>query len=259
MTMLTAQDYQTFLYGLHSCKRARDWSEAIALEYWFNATTDWFGATTEGNHLPAFGWTITGAPPYVVGSGADFVDADDDKGTTGGVHLDTAEDVVASPVIFGDYAHMAAVCELIGRVSGDGTPDLPRFLIADFFARFSANAAETGTGIGFTEDGGSPAVANDHLAVIFTDGTSWKLRSGAATSSAIATDDTSPHHFRIVLDRINELAYGYVGDMNRSAGQSIAIENDEFPVKFGAGVVAAGTNDPVLAWARVRYAWHGWH
>ena len=108
------------------------------------------------------------------------------------------------------------------------------------------------------EDGGSAAVADDHLATIVTDGTNWILRSGAATSSLIAVDDTNPHHFRVVIDKINALVYGYVDDMSFAAGESIAIEADEFPVAFGAGVVAAGTNDPVLNWARVRYAYHGW-
>lgn len=252
--MLNQTELLQILYGIHSCKRARDWSEAIALEYWFHAATDWYGATTEGNDLTAFGWTITGAPPYIAGSAADFASASD-KGTTGGVHLDTASDVVQSPPIFGSYAHMAAVCELVGRVDGEGTPDLPRFLIGDFFARWSANNAETGSAIGFVEDGGSVAVANDAMATIFTDGTSWKLRSGAATSAAIAVDGTDPIHGRIVVDRIDALVYGYVDNMNKSAAQSIAIQDDEWPAAFGAGTLSGGSNDPVLNWARVRYAW----
>ncbi len=257
--MLTSREYLEIMYGLHSCKRARDWGETIALEYWFHATTDFYGATTEGNDLTAFGWTVTGSPPYIVGSGADFLSADD-KGTTGGVHLDTADDILQSPVIFGSYAHGAAVANLIGRISGNGTPDLPRFLIADFYGRYSANNAETATTIGgFIEDGGAADVANDHLAAIVTDGTNFVLRSGAATSSAIVVDDTNPHHFKIVIDRINALAYGYVDDMSPGAGKSIAIEADEFPVSFGAGVLTStGANDPVLNWARIRYAWHGW-
>lgn len=257
MTMLTQQEFVQIMYGLHHVKRARDWGEGIGLMYSFKAATDFYGATTEGNDLTAFGWTVTGAPPYIASSAADFLTSDD-KGTTGGVHLDTASDVIQSPAIFGDYAYVEPLCHMLGRVSGNGTPDLPRFLIADFGARFSANNAETGTGIGFVEDGGSAAVANDHMAAIATDGTNWVLRSGAATSSAIAVDDTNYHHFRIVVDRVADLAYGYVDDMAKSAGQSIAIQDDEWPVCFGAGTVSAGSNDPVLNWAIVRYAWHGW-
>ena len=63
MTMLTQREYLDLLYGLHHIKRARDWSEGIGLMYSFHATTDWYGATTEGNDLDKFGWTITGAPP----------------------------------------------------------------------------------------------------------------------------------------------------------------------------------------------------
>lgn len=256
--MLSQGELRQLLYGIHSCKRARDWSEAIALEYWFHATTDWYGATTEGNDLDKYGWIITGAPPYIVPSLADFL-TPDDKGTTGGVHLDTASDVVQSPQIFGSYAHGAAVAELVGMVSGDGTPVMPRYLVADFYGRLSANAAEVGSGMGgFVEAGGSAAVANEHMAMIVTDGTNWILRSGAATSSAIAVDDTNPHHFRVLIDRIAALAYGFVDDMSRAAGKSIAIQADLWPASFGAGVVAAGTNDPVLNWARVRYGWDGW-
>ncbi len=251
-----SREYLDIMYGLHHASRARDWGEKIALRYSANFNVDAYGATTEGNDLSAFGWTVTGAPPYIAPSGADFLTADD-KGTTGGVHTDTASDVIQSPSIFGDWSHGVAVSRLVGRISNNGTPDLPRFLICDFVARFSANANETGSGIGFVEDGGSAAVANDYAAMIFTDGTSWKLRSGAATSAAIAAVDTNPHRFRIVLDRIAALAYGFVDNLDKAYGQSIAIEADEFPLAFGQGVVAAGTNDPVLANVDIRYAWHG--
>ena len=257
MTMLSQKEFLNIMYGLHHAARARDWGEKIALMYSFNANTDFYGATTEGNDLTAFGWTVTGAPPYVAPSGADFL-TPDDKGTTGGVHLDTASDVIASPPIFGSWDHGVALANMLGRVSREGIPEMPRFLVADFVARFSANNAETGSCIGFVEDGGSPAVANDAMATIFTDGTSWKLRSGAATSSAIAVDDTNPHHFRILVDRIDALAWGFVDNMSRGAGKSIAIQADEWPVQFGAGTIAAGSNDPVLANAVIRYGWNGW-
>lgn len=257
VSQLSNRDLTEMLYAQNRAARGSLWSYTVALEYWHQFGEDPTGVTTEGEELAGNGWTVTGAPPYVEGSAADFLDSSD-KGTTGGLHLNTAEDVIACPAIFGDYAHAAAVSLLVGKLNGAGTPDLPRFLIADFGARFSANAAETGSGIGFVEDGGSPAVANDHLACIFTDGTSWKLRSGAATSSAIATDDTSWHHFRIILDRVNDLAYGMVDTLNLANAQTIAIENDQFPVGWGGGVVAGGTNDPVISWVRIRYAWHGW-
>lgn len=255
MTMLEPRTGEQILYGLHTVHRAQDWHNSIALQYaaHFSGVDD-YGATTEGNDLTAFGWTVTGAPPYVAPSGADFASSSD-KGTTGGIHLDTAADVIQSPALFGSYAHMDAVCKLIGRVAGNGTPDLPHYLECIFAARFSANAAETGSGIGFIEDGGSAAVANDHMAALFTDGTSWKIRSGAATSAAIATDSTNPFVAKIRIDRINALAYGWVDDFS-GVGKSIAIQDDEWPVAWGGGVVSAGTNDPVINWVIVRYGWN---
>src|SRR3990167_4204895 len=191
MVMLEQRTGLEILYGLHTIRHAKDWSEGIGLQYVFNATTDWYGATTEGNDLDKYGWIITGAPPYIVGSLADF-GASDDKGTTGGVHLDTASDVVQSPQVFGDFNHMAAICHLLGRISGDGTPDLPRYLEAVFSMRFAATAAETGTGAGFVEAGGSAAVAADHMAAIASGGTNIVPRTGAATSATILADTLNP-------------------------------------------------------------------
>lgn len=255
MVMLDPRTGEQHLYGLHTVRKALDWENSLGLQYaaWFSGV-DSYGATTEGNDLTAYGWTVTGAPPYVLGSAADFASSSD-KGTTGGVHLDTASDVIQSPPIFGSYSHMEAICQLIGAVAANGSPNLPAYLECIFGARFSANNAETGTGIGFIEDGGSAAVANDHMAALFTDGTSWKIRSGAATSAAIATDSTNPFIAKIRVDRINNLAYGWVDDFS-VAGQSIAIQADEWPVAFGAGVVSAGSNDPVLNWVIVRYGWN---
>ena len=108
------------------------------------------------------------------------------------------------------------------------------------------------------EDAGAASVAADHLACFFIDGTDFKLRSGAATSAALKTKDTSFHRFRVVIDRIQQLAYAYIDDMQTAKG-SIAIEADEFPASFGAGVlVTTGTNFIKLGPSRVRYSWFGW-
>lgn len=250
MTMLTQQDYQNFMYGLHHASRPRDWAEKLALRYSANFNT--VGATTEGNLLSAFGWTVTGTLAAAFGSGADLATSAD-KGTPGGIKVDTATDVLDSPPIFMDWAHATRVAKLAFM------KDLPRYLICDAIGTFAANNNETGSGLGLTEDGGSPAVANDHMACIFCDGTSFKLRSGAATSSAIVAADTNPHEFRIVIDRIANLAYGFVDNFAKNAGQSIAIQDDEWPVSFGVGTVSGGSNFPTLTNIDIRYAWAGWY
>lgn len=244
------------MYASHSCKNPSEWGHTPALEYWFNAYAVIEGITTEGHLLSSFGWTVTGAPPTVDGSAAGFLDVDD-KGTPGSVNLDTASDVIQSPAIFGDYKHGEMAAMLAGMESADGTPDLPRFLVADQAFAFAANAAEVGTQVGFIEDGGSAAVADDAMATIATDGTNFILRSGAATSAALVAEDTAYHRWRIKVDRINALAYAYMDDMATALG-SIAIQANEWPVKWGGGVVSGGTNDPLIYWARVRYAWSGW-
>ena len=256
MTMLTQREYHDIIYGLHSCKRAYDWNVVPALEYWFHAGEDVLGVTTEGNLLTAAGWTVTGTIAVVEGSGADFMTSSD-KGTPNSLSTDTASDIVQSPTIFGDYVHGLQVCTLINRVSRSGAPDLPRFLELLVYFAFDANNNETGSGVGFVEDGGSPAVANDHMAAFFVDGTSFRIRSGAATSGIIAAMDTSYHLGRILVDNVNALAYGWLDDFS-VAPVSVAIQDDEWPVSFGYGTVAAGANDPKVNFARVRYGWNGW-
>lgn len=244
----STRDFMLAMYGLHSVKTAQEWSSKVGLEYWAHFGPEAIGVSGDAHELGDYGWAITGTLADVTGSGADLLDPDD-KGTPGGINIDTAGDALDSPSVFGDWQHGALVAELVGM------RDLPTLLVCDWWGRFAANADEDASGVGFVEDGGTGAVANDHLAAISIDGTNFQLRSDTA-AVALAAMDTSQHHFRIKLDQATGLAYGYIDDMDESLG-SIALKTDEFPAKFGAGVLATtGTNFPVISAVRVRYGWN---
>lgn len=239
---------QDILYASRSVKRAQDWASSPGAEYWLHAALLAQGVGTFSEGLLAAtnnGWTNTGTIIGVSGSGADFLSKADEQHPSY-IAIDTAGDLLQSPPVFGTYAHalQAALCM--------GGLQLPSKLIAHFYAQFEANNAETASGIGFAEDGGSIAVANDHLATITCNATQFVLRSGAASANLKAVD-TNWHLFGIVLDSLTGKAYGYIDDMATALG-SIDIEGDEFPVSFGAGVLAStGANFQKLAWARIRY------
>lgn len=255
--MITDKDFQRLMYATYSVRDPRMWAQMPGLEFWVSAHAQILGATTEGNDIDKFGWTDTGPPLISNGSGADFLDVDG-KGTPSGIELDTADDIFASPAIFGDYRHGVMAAELAGRIAANGTPELPHFLIVDQWLTFQANNDETATGVGLIEDGGAADVANDHMATIAVDGADFILRSGAATSSGLAAADTSWHHFRLKVDRRTSLVYAYVDDMATVAG-SIAIQANEWPAKYGGGTLtSSGANDPFIHMARLRYAWDGW-
>jgi len=251
------------MYALNSIQPGQDWNKKVGLEYWLVPALVSQGVGTFSGGVFAVtnnGWVNTGTIVGVAGSAADFPLAAEytwalasDLGAPNVFAIDTAGDLLNSPALFGDPTHMAIAAEKAGMA------DLPDFLIFDSWSQFAVvSNNETASGLGFVEDGGAASVANDHLACFFSDGTNFKLRSGGATSSALMTADTSFHRFRVAIDRINQLAYAYVDDMQTSLG-SIAIETDEFPCSFGAGVLAStGANFINLGPSRVKYSWRAW-
>lgn len=254
------------LYALHSCKIAQDWIRTPALEYWMQPGLVAQGVGTFSSGVFAVGnngWVNTGTILGVAGTGADFPlaaahlyystvssEMPADFGTPAHFAIDTAGDLLNSPAMFGDPTHMAIAAELAG------TRDLPNRLIFDTWSRFAVVITTSDTsGFGFVEAGGAASVANDAMAIFYSDGTNFLLRSAAATSSALMAADTSPHRFRLVVDRINQLIYAYIDDMATAKG-SIALQNDLWPVSVGAGCLAStGANFPQWGPTRVRYGW----
>lgn len=264
--MLGTKEYRDLMYGIYSCRIGQDWIRTPAIEYWLHPglVSQGVGAFSSGvMGVSNNGWVNTGTILGVAGSAADFPaaahntfrvsQASGDLGTPNHFAIDTAGDLLNSPAMFGDPTHMAVVSELVGM------KDLPNRLIFDSWSSFSVFNTESDTsGFGFVEDGGAASVANDQLACFVTDGTNFILRSGAATSSSLGTADAATHRFRVVIDRLQQLAIAYIDNMETALG-SIAITADELPCSFGAGILAAtGANFIRLGSTRIRYAWMGW-
>lgn len=222
------------------------WSTQVGTDFWIIAGANNQGTAGAVNLLTDGGWTATSIAAYAAGSAADFM-SKDDVGTPAEYTQDAQNDLLESPAVFGDYAHAHAAAVIMGERS------LPRFLIADVYARFSVVANdEPTTCLGFVEDGGAITTANDSLACISSNGTSWVIQSnGSENLSGAVAVSTSPTWFRILLDKINSTAYAYA---NGTLIGSIAITADEFPVSFGAG--SGGANNLVqLNQAHIFYAW----
>lgn len=267
---LHQKEFQRLAYMLNCVQPAQDWNRKIGIEYWMVPAllSQGVGAFSGGVlGSTSNGWVNTGTILGVAGSAADFPAAAEiawyssnsaqqaaDRGTPAHFAIDTAGDLLNSPALFGDPTHMAIAAEKIGM------EELPAFIILDTWSAFTDVANnETASGLGFVEDGGAASVANDHFACFFSDGTNFKLRSGAATSSALATADTNFHRFRIIIDRIDQLAKAWIDNVKTAPLGSIAIEADELPVSVGAGVLAStGANFIKFGPTRVRYAWSQW-
>ena len=221
-----------------------DWNDAVGTDFWMQPGPAIAGATTF--LLSNRGWTTT-ALSINAGSGADFASAAD-KGTPRTVSLGASGDLIQGPAVFGDYQH-ARVAQLLM-----GEKILPRYLILDAFAAFTtASANETTSGFGLYEDDATISTADDALAVIYSDGTNFGLRSGA-DSDAGAVVDNNYHWWRIVIDRsISAVTDGVQWYMDGVSQGTIDREADEFPAYFGAHTLT--TNRIALGTTHIYYAW----
>lgn len=203
-------------------------------------TTALITSGTAGQVLSEFGWTTT-TLAYVAGSAADF-GASADPGVAPHLLLADASDLLASPAIFGSYDHMLAASRILRY--------FPTRLICEVWAAFTTETNdEPSTAFGFVEDGGSviTAAAADQLACISSNGTNFELNSGAAVDAGAAAD-TAWHRFRIVVTSANVEWF-----IDETSQGTIALEADEFPVSFEAGIVAAGANDIALGDVHIWY------
>lgn len=223
---------------LHA-RSPQEWGYTAATDFWLVAGVN--GILTAGNahELIDYGWTAT-ALSLATPSAADFLSSAD-QGVSNAIQLTAAGDLLSSPVIFGDYQHGQLAAQILGYT--------PTALVAEVFGSFSvASNNETATGFGFFEDGGAPNVANDHFAMITSNGTNFVLRSGAASDAGAAVD-TANHLWKIVVTSASVEWF-----IDGTSQGTIALEADELPVGFGAGVLAAtGANFMLLGWAHVYY------
>ncbi len=257
--------------------RGSEWGYMAGSDYWLNlnsvidlgqADSD----TDPGNQngLAAHGWTATSLV-NTAGSGSDFMGGDftaaaatgpaaglasapagtfADAGTPNHFLTNASGDLLGSPAIFGDAVHARQAALLCGK------RDMPRFLIAEFWAAFTvASADEVTSAIGFFEDGATISTEADQYAVIYSNGTNFKLNGNAANMATGPVIATTWHLWKIVLQR-NAAAvpsvYAYRDGtiFSTTAGAGAA---DEFPLKFGFHALT--TNRIGLGAVHIFYDW----
>jgi len=227
---------------VHILKGA-DWARSVGTDFWLiGGPNEETAATGAGlRTLDAGGWTAPSIDENA-GSGADFLSSADDGPPNWG--MGAASDLIQSPSIFGNYSHAYMAQQFLGHI--------PTELNLEIYAQHvDGTNNETASGFGFVEDGGSIVTANDAMAVIYSDGTNFKCRSGAAATAAGAADDTSWHLWRIQVAAAG--IYWYIdGTVQNST--VLALQTDEWPCAFGIGVQAGGSNFLKMAWAHIWYS-----
>lgn len=228
-----------------------EWGSHIAAtDFWLSgASYGGLGSAGGGPVLADYGWTTT-SMVQTVGSGADFASASD-IGTPNDMVTNAASDLVKSPVIFGDFMHMEAAKQVLGY--------FPNYLQLEAYLTFTtASNNETTTRFGFFEDGGSPIVAADALASMYSDGTNFICGSGA-DSDAGALVQTTPFGLRIRIrpgttDKVEWFLRTAMTGGFASQG-TFDLETDEFPCGFGYG---QGTSNVIaMHWVHIWYSESG--
>lgn len=231
--------------------RGSDWGQVVGTDYWlaFNSGFDILAAASTGTdiELAEAGWTST-SMVNTAGSTSDFgggvftksttafkksapFDGSyGDAGTPNHALTNATGDILISPAIFGDAAHM----EMAAIIMGKNT--IPRYLIADFWAAFTVASADEGqTAVGFFEDGATASVAADQYAAVYSDGTNFQLAGNGSDLDAGPAISTTWHKWKIVIERDGSAVpkiYWFVDGaiQNTTAVSGIS---DEFPLKFG--------------------------
>ena len=157
--------------------------------------------------------------------------------------MDTASDTVSSPFVFGDYAHLTMVEDILGYS--------PTTLSAEFFMRLTLNGDEVASGAGFFAAGSTSGFATtDSIACVCSGGTNFELQNLTPAEDSGSTDDQNGHVFKITITLGSTIEWWIDG----TSQGTLALVTDSVPATFGVNPQAGGTNDPVLAWAHVSYA-----
>lgn len=216
----------------------QEWGYAVGTDFWLMPSANGMLTAGVGHELSDYGWTTTSLV-LASGSAGDFLSLTDIG--AGSIATNAASDLLLSPALFGGGVHAWAAGQILGFT--------PTRLNLECYAAFTAVAGnETATGFGFVEDGGSPIVADDALAMIISNGTNFILRSGAASDTGAAVD-TSVHKWRITITSGGSVEW-FIDGVSQG---TIAIEADEWPVAFGLGQQAAGTNTLAMTIVHIWY------
>jgi hypothetical protein len=223
----------------HHVVKAQDWNRSAGTDFWLLSEAEYAGAAND-DLITNFGWTTT-TIALASPTGADFASSDG-VGTPNSLLFGDDTDLLQSPTIFGDYAHVLMAGQFLGR--------LPTRLIVEVYAAFTTNSgSETRTGFGLTEAGGTSGTANDAMAWIhIPDGANFAIRSGADSDTGSA-DDANFHQFRIVVsvgttDKIEWFIDG-------TSQGTMDSQDNLWPCSFGA---YTSTNNRIsLAFAHLWY------
>lgn len=205
-------------------------SSVIAPDFWGSVAGQhyWWGLTL--TTAPS-GWTYTG----IVASGTpagDFNSSADH--TPRHARMADASDAIASPAVFGSYAHMQAVEDAIGSAVTT--------LCLEVYGRFAtASNNENSTGFGFAIG----TADTDHAAFIASDGTNFIFRSAGASDTG-AVVDTSFHLWKITVN--STTSEWFIDGVSQG---TIATVGDLWPCSFRAFITT--NNDLEIAWAHVWY------
>lgn len=252
--------------------KAAEWGHSAGTDYWLvlNSALDILAAasTATGDELAENGWTATSLV-NTAGSSSDmggglltntttsrgqqtgpFGGTFADAGTPNHILTNASGDLLASPAIFGDAAHMEMAALIAGKTK------LPRYLIADFWAAFTvASADEVTSAIGFFEDTATISTEADQYAVVKSNGVNFQLAGNAATLSTGAVISTTWHKWKIVI-QYNAASvptiFWYLDGALQNATAASGIQ-DEFPLKFGLHSLT--TNRQGLGLTHIYYDW----
>lgn len=225
--------------------QAHQWGTfPFATDYWFYPHADLLTASSP-HLLSACGWITNGTVSIVAGSGGDFLSSSD-RGTPTHLLCDATGERLTSPFVFGGDHVTRHIRRQLGWE--------PTKLIAEFSAIWTtASNADTTGGIGFVEAGGSIQTANDHMAMLTSDGTNFILRSGAETTTFALAVDTDPHIWRIIIDKGQaKVFFEQDGTMvGTSTTGAIAVQADLWPAAFG--IACTSNNDLGLGPCHIYY------
>lgn len=215
--------------------RAAHWTRSAGTDWWYREQE---AGTAADDLITNYGWTTT-ALSYTVGSAADLLTTAD-VGPTVTV-FDAANDLLLSPLLFGEYAHGAMAGSLLGYS--------PSKLCLEAFANFgTATANETTTGFGFST--GTGLTATNHVAFIHSNSANFAIRgtdgTGALTDTGAAVDN-SYHLWKITMTAGGSVEW-FIDTVSQG---TITLKTDMYPTGFSAN--ATTTNRINLAWAHVWY------
>lgn len=221
----------------------RNWAISMGTDFWlgsYPSTAVLAGTAGGGVLLSEYGWTTT-TLAHVAGLSGDFFSAAV-PGVPGYIQFTAASDLLMSPSIFGDAAHVAQAARILGY--------RPTSLNMECYAAFLAEGSnEPSTAFGFVQAGASPitAAAAGQFACISSNATNFELNSSAA-SDAGAASENAWHLWKVKIT-----GAGSEWFIDGASQGSIALVAAVFPLRFGCGVVAAGNNTIALNSVHIYY------